>query len=335
MPQKHLIIFSLIFTLRVFAQNSASGSSHGTISGSVVDVNGGIIPGAVVALKCQSPCNEESTVSNDTGDFHFHGLSLGISYEIGVSASGFKDWTSGAIVLTQEHSTASLVDMHLEISEPAASVTVFASREEVATEQVHLEERQRVLGIIPNFYVVYDSKNAVPLSTRLKFQLALRASTDPITIAGVGALAGMQQAGGTPNYAEGAKGYGQRFGADTATGFSDIMIGGAVLPSLLHQDPRYFYQGTGSTRSRLRHALFSPFICRDDDGRSEINFSSLGGELASSALAETYYPSSNRGPRFVLGSFGVGTGELAVSAVLQEFLLRRLTPSARRRDYEQ
>jgi len=84
------------------------------------------------------------------------------------------------------------------LSETAASVTIFASREGVAREQVHLEEQQRVLGITPNFYVVHDSRNAVPLSTKLRFQLALRASTDPITIAGVGALAGMQEAGGTP-----------------------------------------------------------------------------------------------------------------------------------------
>ena len=33
------------------------------------------------------------------------------------------------------------------------------------------------------------------------------------------------------------------------------MIGGAILPSLLHQDPRYFYQGSGTKKSRALHAL--------------------------------------------------------------------------------
>jgi hypothetical protein len=137
---------------------------------------------------------------------------------------------------------------------------------------------------------VYDSKDAVPLSTKLKFKLAMRVTVDPVTIAGVGFLAGMQQAGDTPNYVQGAKGYGQRFGADAADGVSDILIGGAVLPSLLHQDPRYFYQGTGTATSRLKHALISPFVCRGDNGKPQINFSSLGGDLASSALSNTYYP---------------------------------------------
>jgi hypothetical protein len=335
MPRKCLVVLLFICTLRGLAQNATPESDHGSINGTVVDVNGGIVPGATVVLRCQSPCNGESTTANATGDFQLSGLSIGIPYVVGVSVSGFKDWTSGPTILTSDRSAVSLINLQLQMSQAAASVTVFASREELATEQVHLEEQQRVLGIIPNFYVVYDSKNAVPLTTKLKFLLAIRESTDSITIAGVGLLAGVQQAGGTPNYVEGAKGYGQRFGADTATGFSDILVGGAVLPSLLHQDPRYFYQGTGTTSSRLKHALFSAFICRGDDGRSQINFSSLGGELASSALAETYYPSPNRGPRLVFGGFAIGTGELALSAVIQEFLLRRLTPSVRRRDYEQ
>lgn len=115
---------------------------------------------------------------------------------------------------------------------------------------------------------------------------------------------------------------------------SDILIAGAVLPSLLHQDPRYFYQGTGTTSARLRHALFSPFICRGDNGKPQINFSSLGGDLASSALAETYFPDSNRGPRLVFGNFAIGTGERMVATVVQEFVLRRLTPRARKQGFE-
>src|SRR5262249_38128322 len=107
-------------------------------------------------------------------------------------------------------------------------------------------------------------------------------------------------------------------------------IGGAILPSLLHQDPRYFYQGTGSTGSRVRHALLSPFICKGDNGRWQPNYSSVGGDLASTALSNTYYPQSNRGPGLVFGNFAIGTAERMVSDLAQEFLLRRLTPSAKR-----
>ena len=137
-------------------------------------------------------------------------------------------------MLTPDQSIFLLTGVQIQIAETSDSVTVYASQEQIATEQVHIEEQQRVLGIIPNFYVVYDSKNAVPLSAKLKFKLAMKVSMDPVTVAGIGLLAGMQQAGATPNYVEGAKGYGQRFGAAAATGFSDIMLAGAVLPSLLH-----------------------------------------------------------------------------------------------------
>ena len=336
MPRKYLVALLFICALRGFAESADRPESNiGSISGTVIDANGAIVPGATVVLRCESPCNAESIVASDTGGFEFRALTLGTRYEIGVSANGFKDWFSAPIVLTSVQSTIFLTSASLSISEAAASVTVYGSSEEIAVEQVHIEEQQRVLGIIPNFYTVYDSKNAVPLSIRLKFKLAMRTALDPVTVAGVGLLSGVQQAGGTPNYAEGAKGYGQRFGANAATGFSDILFAGAVLPSLLHQDPRYFYQGTGTTSSRLKHALFSPFITRGDNGRTRINFSSLGGDLASSALAETYYPESNRGPRLVFGNFAIGTGERMVSAVAQEFVLRKLTPSAKRQSYEE
>jgi len=143
-------------------------------------------------------------------------------------------------------------------------------------------------------------------------------------------MAGVRQAAHTPDYVLGAKGYGQRFGAEVADGFSDILIGGAILPSLLHQDPRYFYQGTGTTRSRLEHALASPFVCKGDNGRWQPNYSSLGGDLASSALMETYYPQSNRGAGMVFGQFAISTAERELSGVVQEFVLRKLTPLAQK-----
>jgi hypothetical protein len=197
--------------------------------------------------------------------------------------------------------------------------------EEVATEQVKIEETQRVFGIIPNFYVVYDP-NPAPLTTRLKFHLALKTSTDVVTVLGVGVLAGINQAGSTPNYVQGAKGYGERFGAVAADGFSNIMIGGAILPSLLRQDPRYYYKGTGTNKSRALHALSSPFICRGDNGRLQPNYSSMGGDLGSSSLSNLYYPASNSGAGLVFQSFFLSTGERMLSSLVQEFVLHRFTP---------
>jgi hypothetical protein len=218
-----------------------------------------------------------------------------------------------------------VTDVKLRLSGLESSVTVYASTRQVAVDQVHLEEQQRVLGSIPNFYAMYDSQNAVPLTTKLKFQLAMRVSVDPVTAMGVTFMAGVRQATRTPNYVQGAKGYGQRVGAEAAAGFSDIMIGGAILPSLLHQDPRYFYQGTGTTRSRLGHALASPFVCRGNNGRLQPNYSSMGGDLASAALMNTYYPQSNRGAAMVFGRFATSIAQRSLSGVMQEFVLPRIT----------
>jgi hypothetical protein len=211
------------------------------------------------------------------------------------------------------------------------SVIVVATRENIAEEQVKVEEQQRVLGFIPNFYVSYE-ENAAPLSARLKFELAFKVAIDPVTFAGTSFLAATNQLAHYPDYVEGMEGYGQRFGAIYTNDLTDIVVGGALLPSMLHQDPRYFYQGKGTTRSRLLHALSSPLICKGDNGRWQPNYSSLGGYLASGAIANTYYPEANRGTGLVLNTFAVDFSANIASAVLQEFVLRKLTPIVKNRN---
>jgi hypothetical protein len=168
------------------------------------------------------------------------------------------------------------------------------------------------------------------MTAKLKFNLAFRVAVDPVTFIGVAGFAAVKQAARTPNYVEGAKGYGQRAGALYADGFTDLMLGGAVLPSIFHQDPRYFYQGTGTNKSRLIHALSTPFICKGDNGHWQPNFSGLGGYLAAGAIANTYYPVSNRGPGLVFSTFGIDVSADMANGVIQEFLFRKLTHSAKK-----
>lgn len=310
-------------------QSSSSSSPQqetGGISGTVTDLNGDLVPGAIVTLDGPLSSDHRQTEANDYAGFAFNGLRGGTSYRITVRLKGFVTWNSPDVKLAPGQYVF-LSDVALNIAGEPESVTVNASTEQIAVEQVRIAEQQRVLGFIPKFYVVYDSKNAVPLTPKLKFKLALRVSSDPISMAGVMSMAAIKQAANTPDYVQGAKGYGQRLGAIAADSFSDIMIGGAILPSLLHQDPRYFYQGTGTTQSRFRHAIFSPFICKGDNGRWQPNYSSLGGDLASSAISNTYYPQSNRGPGLVFGNFAIGTVERMLSAYAQEFILRKFTPA--------
>jgi hypothetical protein len=316
------------------SQGSSSIAAHqdpGGISGTVIDSYGDIIPGATVTLDGQIPADRQQMAANDNGAFAFDGLRGNTSYRITVNRQGFAAWTSDAIALAPGQRVI-LSGVKLKIEDEQTSVTVYGSTEQIAVEQVRIAEQQRVFGFIPNFYVVYDSKNAVALPAKLKFKLAMRVSVDPVTVAGVAFMAGINQMANTPDYVQGMKGYGQRVGTVAADSFSDILIGGAILPSVLHQDPRYFYQGTGTTSSRLRHALFYPFICKGDNGRWQPNYSSLGGDLGSSAISNAYYPQSNRGPGLVFGNFAIGTAERMVSGVAQEFVLRRFTPSAKNQD---
>jgi carboxypeptidase family protein len=299
----------------------------GSIVGTVTDVNGDTIPDATVVLEGADANDRRSVVANDNGYFEFHDVKPGIPYQVKISAEGFSEWSSPPVILEPSQSRI-VADIRLQVQLAQTTVYVTQTSEEVATEQVKVEEKQRVLGIIPNFYVVYDP-DPVPLTTKLKFRLALRVATDPITALGVAFLSGTQQAGDTPNYGQGAEGFGKRFGANAADGFTDIMIGGAILPSILHQDPRYFYQGTGTKKSRIQHAVFHPFVCKGDKGNWQPNYSTLGGDLASSAISNAYYPQSNRGAGLVFTNFAISTAERVATSLAQEFVLRPLQSHGR------
>jgi hypothetical protein len=214
--------------------------------------------------------------------------------------------------------------VQLHIATESTTVEVHYDPVEVATEQLKAEEKQRVFGIIPNFYVSYDSDPA-PLTAKMKFKLALKTSNDPVSTAGVLLVAGAKQAANSPKFGQGWGPFGERFGAVSADSFSDIMIGGAILPSLLHQDPRYFYQGTGTTGSRMRHAVLSAFIAKGDNGKWQPNYSTMGGDLASAGISNLYYPRSNRGVGLVFSNFLIGTAERVGTNLVQEFLLARFT----------
>jgi Carboxypeptidase regulatory-like domain len=304
---------------------SATGPPPASISGNVTDVDGLIIPQAIVRVSEPAPNESRTITTNETGFFELKNLDPETPHKIVVSAKGFSDWTSPPITL-KPGQRLELTEVKLKVAVVETTVAA-VTMEQLAIEQAKAEEKQRVFGIIPNFYVSYD-KNAVPLTKKLKYEIAFKAGTDIASIAGDLFYAGLEQAADTPDYQQGAKGYGQRFGAAYADSFSNIMIGGAVLPSLLHQDPRYFYQGTGTGKSRALHAISSPFICRGDNGRHQVNFSSMGGDLIASSLANLYYPDSNRGPGLVFSTFAINSGARVANALVQEFILRKHTSNS-------
>jgi hypothetical protein len=220
----------------------------------------------------------------------------------------------------------------LAIPTQVTEVHVALTPEELAQVQIKEQEKQRVFGVIPNFYVSYEPISA-PLSAKQKFELAWKSASDPITLVGVGFVAGISQAGDRwSSYGQGAQGYGKRYGATYANVFAATFIGGAVMPSLLKQDPRYFYKGSGSKRSRILYAVASSVICKGDNGRWQPNYSNVIGSFGGAGLQALYLPANDRrGSGFVVSSALIRLGETSLVGVLQEFVLSKLTPNRPRR----
>lgn len=305
-------------------QSQPQPQPTGSIVGTVLDATGSTVPKATVVLQGPGPNDRRTVVTADDGFFKFDGVTPAAPVRILVTASGLTNWTSNEIVL---QAGQAFIVGGISLTVPPVQQSVNAvTQEQIATEQVKVQEQQRVFSVIPNFYVTYEH-NPAPLTSKLKFQLAMKALTDPVTITGFGLNAAIYQAVGYPSYGQGWGAYGQRLGATFAGGYTKILLGDAVYASLLHQDPRYFYQGTGTTKSRILHALSTPFITRGDDGRREVNWSEILGDLSSGAIAESYYPSQDRGGAVIVRSALIGAGGRAALGVVQEFVLHKWTHS--------
>ena len=298
----------------------------GSIQGVVVDRDGDFYEGATVEL-VQSGSDvpsQRSVASDSEGEFDFAGVPSG-AFKLTISCSGFAPQViSGVLHPGENYKPKPIVLLAVAAT---SEVRVTASEEEIAAEQLHEEEQQRVLGVIPNFYVTYVP-NAPPLTSRQKYSLAWKSTIDPISILISGASAGIEQANNSfSGYGQGAQGYAKRFGANMSDNFIGTMIGGAILPSLLKQDPRYFYKGTGTIRSRVFYAIANSVICKGDNGHWQTNYSGIAGGLASGAISNLYYPASNRsGVALSFENAGIGTAEGAVQNLVQEFIVRRFTP---------
>lgn len=320
MPRRFALFFFLCWFACTAMAQQASAPQSGSIYGTVMDAQDNVIPGASVILDGGTPA-ERKTTTSQTGFFSFNAVQPGVVHHLAIHAQGFADWTSPPILIAPGQ-FRDLSSIRLTISVAATTVVAVVPPDVIATREVHREETQRALGVLPEFFAVYTPHPA-PLTPRLKFSLAWHTAADPVTILAAGFVAGMDQASDTPAYVEGARGYGERLGANYADNLSDIFLAGAVLPIVFHQDPRYYYKGTGSVESRVFHALRNPFVCKGDNGHWQPNFSSMGGYLASGALANTYYPQASRGASLVFSTAAVDAGGDMVSSLIQEFIVHR------------
>ncbi len=311
------------------APSPAGGQSQnplaiGTVSGTVLDVTGVAVSGAEIRLTRGATTPSQVTTTASDGQFSFTKLAPG-PFELSIALKGFKTKTvSGAILATEGYLVPAVT---LDLAPVVTDVSVRLTTEEIAAEQIKVQEQQRLIGVIPNFYASYVA-DAAPMNTRQKFGLAWKAAIDPTSFVIAGIIAGGEQADNSfPGYGQGAAGYARRFGAAYGDFFIGNYISNAILPSILKQDPRYFYKGTGTIKSRILYALEMSVMTKGDNGNWQPNYSGILGSLASGAISNLYYPEgSQHGFETTLNNTLIGIATGAGVNILQEFVFPKVTP---------
>jgi hypothetical protein len=318
---RHAALYISVLAL-FFVGRCALGQETGSIHGQVTDSSGASILGAVITVE-DTKGDSHLTVTDGDGTFQIAGLTPG-KYNIKISASGLSDWSASNVPASNTPASPPLLAV-MQVLPNVTSVTVGLSPEEKAQEQVKQELQQQVLGVIPNYFVAYET-NAAPLSLNQKFHLSFKTLIAPATFAAVGITAGIQQIRNSYwQFGQGAKGYAQRFAADYGTTATNLLITSVLADSVLHQDPRYFYSGLGTKKQRAWYAIKSAFLSKGDNGKWQPAYAGIAGTIAASEISNLYDPGSRtqytllgRGLMFhFAGLIGLNLGE--------EFLLKRVT----------
>jgi hypothetical protein len=174
--------------------------------------------------------------------------------------------------------------------------------------------------VLPNYKTINDPDQAViAMSPAEKFGL-VKHYFDPFTFVFTSITSGIEQLSNEKaGYGQGAMGYAKRYGADFADGFTNELFVTGVFPTLLHEDPRYYRLGHGSSFKRTGYALSRILITHTDSGGSRFNTSEFLGNIASGGLSMTYYPQNERSVSGVFSRMSVEIGYDSLFNILKEF----------------
>ncbi len=295
----------------------------GTIVGVITDTDDAAIPAVKVTLEDVVTKASRTELTDASGGYSFSDVAPG-KYMVRIAARGFSSWKVEDIeVHAGEEVTLKTVELGVEaLTSAVDAITV----EDLAEQQITAEEHQRILGILPNFFVSYVP-HAQPLTKKQKFKLALVVSRDPLTFFTVGVTAGIEQADNDfASYGQEFDGYAKRYGATYADRVDATFLGAAVFPSLFHQDPRYFYMGHGNVVKRALYAISSTVVCKGDNGKRQPNFSNVMGNLGAAGISALYYPKDDQhSAQVTIANTFLGIAEGAIGTLFQEFLLKHVT----------
>jgi hypothetical protein len=230
--------------------------------------------------------------------------------------------SSGRLEATKQDD-AGLEEAGQDASKPSAGSSqaqTSQDQQNLADEQLRKQKQQRTLGLVPAFNISYVY-NPVPLTAKQKFALAFRSEIDPAAFGVSMFVAGIEQAEGAHRgYGGGWGGYAKRFGQSYTDSFDGQMLGNALLPSLLHQDPRYFRLGRGPAKRRILYALGTNVIAHHDGtGRWEPNYSNVLGNFAAGGISNLYLPKEDRGFSSTVTGALVVIAEGGAGSLFQEF----------------
>jgi hypothetical protein len=179
----------------------------------------------------------------------------------------------------------------------------------------------RLLFALPNFMTVESTGKLQPLTARQKFKLVARSTFDPVDFPLYGLRAGLIQAQDRPSsYEQDLSGYGKRYALTFADCTVENFMAGAVLPSLLQQDPRYYRMAHGLKRLRFRYAVSRIFITRTDSGAEQFNYSEIVGSAAAASIsAYSYHPHEEHSLGGVASTWGSQLAFHTFMLVMREF----------------
>jgi hypothetical protein len=179
----------------------------------------------------------------------------------------------------------------------------------------------RLFYALPNFLTLESGAHVPPLTARQKFKVVARSSFDYVQVPWYGMLAGISQAENSePGYGQGAEGYAKRFGSAYADGTIENFMAGAILPSLLHQDPRFYQESEGGFTHRAGYAVSRIFITRTDSGHHQFNYSEIfGSALAASISTYSYHPHADKTVDNALSVWGSEVGYDTITILVKEF----------------
>jgi hypothetical protein len=181
--------------------------------------------------------------------------------------------------------------------------------------------KDRLFWTMPNFLTMENTESIPPLTSGDKFKVVGRSLIDPSEFVLIGFVAGLGQASNSnPSYGQGSQGYGKRYATAYADNAIENFIASAALPSLLHQDPRYYQLGHGGFLRRTGHAISRVVMTRSDSGRSQFNYSEVfGAGMAAAISTYSYHPESERGVGTVISVWGTQIGWDVGTYMLKEF----------------